>query len=169
MLQLLAGFFCFFLWGVSENPGVWIHSLFSQRPKNPAHTPMEPYRSLALLAGSLALVSALVALSTDFWLVAIGPGFSAHSGLWPKGGLQLLAGKGEWYVLSGGQGRRARGDRSSEVSSLSRLHPRDADLQHSSCPEWCGVCGPPGPVLHPLPVLPRPRPPGLLHQSLSLR
>ncbi|XP_070257898.1 protein NKG7 [Myotis yumanensis] len=45
---------------------------------------MEPCRSLALLAGSLALVSALVALSTDFWFVAIGPRSTAHSGLWPK-------------------------------------------------------------------------------------
>ncbi|XP_070257897.1 protein NKG7-like [Myotis yumanensis] len=52
---------------------------------------MEPCRSLALLAGSLALVSALVALSTDFWFVAIGPSSSAHSGLWPKRGAQLLA------------------------------------------------------------------------------
>ncbi|XP_054567292.1 protein NKG7 [Eptesicus fuscus] len=48
---------------------------------------MEPYRSLALLAGTLALVFALVALSTDFWIVAIGPGFSIHSGLWPQGHL----------------------------------------------------------------------------------
>ncbi|XP_059521835.1 protein NKG7 [Myotis daubentonii] len=75
---------CF--WGGSEDPRVWVHSLFSQRPRNPALTPMEPWRSLALLAGSLALVSALVALSTDFWFVAIGPSSSAHSGLWPKGG-----------------------------------------------------------------------------------
>ncbi|XP_036152085.1 protein NKG7-like [Myotis myotis] len=52
---------------------------------------MEPWRSLALLAGSLALVSALVALSTDFWLVAIGPGSSAHSGLWPKRDEELVA------------------------------------------------------------------------------
>lgn len=53
---------------------------------------MEPCRSLALLAGSLALVSGLVALSTDFWFVAIGPKTSAHSGLWPKGGPQLVEG-----------------------------------------------------------------------------
>ncbi|XP_037373036.1 protein NKG7 [Talpa occidentalis] len=43
---------------------------------------MEPCRSLALLAGCLGLISNLVAVSTDFWFVAIGPGFSAHSGLW---------------------------------------------------------------------------------------
>lgn len=47
---------------------------------------MEPCRSLALLAGSLALMCVLVALSTDFWFVAIGPHFSSHSGLWPKKG-----------------------------------------------------------------------------------
>ncbi|XP_048185364.1 protein NKG7 [Perognathus longimembris pacificus] len=45
---------------------------------------MEPYRSLALLAGSLGLISCLVAVSTDFWFVALGPTFSAHSGLWPS-------------------------------------------------------------------------------------
>ncbi|KAM5237451.1 protein NKG7 [Ctenodactylus gundi] len=44
---------------------------------------MEPYRSLALLAASLGLILSLVALSTDFWLMTIGPA-SAHSGLWPK-------------------------------------------------------------------------------------
>ncbi|XP_014402928.1 PREDICTED: protein NKG7 isoform X2 [Myotis brandtii] len=53
---------------------------------------MEPCRSLALLAGSLALVSALVALSTDFWFVAIGPSSTAHSGLWPKRDEELVAG-----------------------------------------------------------------------------
>uniref|UniRef100_A0A8C0L3V8 Protein NKG7 n=1 Tax=Canis lupus dingo TaxID=286419 RepID=A0A8C0L3V8_CANLU len=47
---------------------------------------MEPYRSLALLTGSLGLVSILIALSTDFWFVAMGPSFTFHSGLWPKGG-----------------------------------------------------------------------------------
>ncbi|XP_005412740.1 PREDICTED: protein NKG7 [Chinchilla lanigera] len=46
---------------------------------------MEPCRSLALLAGSLGLASSLVAISTDFWIVAMGP-TSAHSGLWPRGG-----------------------------------------------------------------------------------
>ncbi|KFO18547.1 protein NKG7 [Fukomys damarensis] len=46
---------------------------------------MEPCRSLALLAGSLGLASSLVAISTDFWIVAVGV-TSAHSGLWPKGG-----------------------------------------------------------------------------------
>lgn len=46
---------------------------------------MEPYRSLALLAGSLSLIASLVALSTNFWFVAVGPIFSVHSGLWPVG------------------------------------------------------------------------------------
>ncbi|XP_008529566.1 protein NKG7 [Equus przewalskii] len=45
--------------------------------------PMEPCRSLALLSGSLGLLSVLVALSTDFWFVAMGT-TSSHSGLWPK-------------------------------------------------------------------------------------
>ncbi|XP_012498821.1 PREDICTED: protein NKG7 [Propithecus coquereli] len=45
---------------------------------------MEPFRSLALLTGSLGLMSSLVALSTDFWFVAMGPTHSAHSGLWPR-------------------------------------------------------------------------------------
>ncbi|XP_032243918.1 protein NKG7 [Halichoerus grypus] len=45
---------------------------------------MELCRSLALLTGSLGLVSILIALSTDFWFVAKGPRFSFHSGLWPK-------------------------------------------------------------------------------------
>ncbi|XP_030890803.1 protein NKG7 isoform X2 [Leptonychotes weddellii] len=45
---------------------------------------MELCRSLALLTGSLGLVSILIALSTDFWFVAEGPRFSFHSGLWPK-------------------------------------------------------------------------------------
>ncbi|XP_049757940.1 protein NKG7 isoform X1 [Elephas maximus indicus] len=47
---------------------------------------MEPCRSLALFAGSLALVCMLVALSTNFWIVAIGPTSSAHTGLWPSEG-----------------------------------------------------------------------------------
>lgn len=56
-------------------------------PQNPQAQlwPMEPCRSLALLAGSLGLASSLVAISTDFWIVAVGK-TSAHSGLWPKGG-----------------------------------------------------------------------------------
>ncbi|KAG8521479.1 Claudin domain-containing protein 2, partial [Galemys pyrenaicus] len=45
---------------------------------------MEPWRPLALLAGSMGLTCMLVALSTDFWFVAVGPGFSAHLGLWPR-------------------------------------------------------------------------------------
>ncbi|XP_034341302.1 protein NKG7 [Arvicanthis niloticus] len=51
---------------------------------------MEPWRSLALLAGSLGLISSLIALSTDYWIVATGHGFSAHSGLWPTSqGIQV--------------------------------------------------------------------------------
>ncbi|XP_037007417.2 protein NKG7 [Artibeus jamaicensis] len=53
---------------------------------------MEPCRSLALLAGSLALTSVLVAMSTDFWFVAKGPHYSSHSGLWPKGDQHSVAG-----------------------------------------------------------------------------
>ncbi|XP_036920505.1 protein NKG7 [Sturnira hondurensis] len=53
---------------------------------------MEPCRSLALLAGSLALTSVLVAMSTDFWFVAMGPNYSSHSGLWPKGDQHSVAG-----------------------------------------------------------------------------
>lgn len=45
---------------------------------------MEPCRSLALLAGLLGLTSSLIALSTDFWIVATGPNSSSHSGLWPR-------------------------------------------------------------------------------------
>nr|XP_038942297.1 protein NKG7 isoform X1 [Rattus norvegicus] len=53
---------------------------------------MEPYRSLALLAGCLGLIFSLIALSTDFWIVATGPNFSAHSGLWPTSpGTQVAA------------------------------------------------------------------------------
>ncbi|KAM9633449.1 protein NKG7 [Trichechus inunguis] len=47
---------------------------------------MEPCRSLALLTGSLGLVSMVVALSTNFWIVAMGPSMSAHTGLWPSEG-----------------------------------------------------------------------------------
>ncbi|XP_027947393.1 protein NKG7 [Eumetopias jubatus] len=50
---------------------------------------MELCRSLALLTGSLGLVSILIALSTDFWFVAAGPSFSLHSGLWPKFGTEV--------------------------------------------------------------------------------
>ncbi|XP_069856948.1 protein NKG7 isoform X1 [Dipodomys merriami] len=52
---------------------------------------MEPYRSLALLAGSLGLISCLIAVSTDFWFVALGPNLSAHSGLWPRGSQDPVA------------------------------------------------------------------------------
>lgn len=44
---------------------------------------MELCRSLALLTGCLGLATILVAVSTDFWFVAVGPKFTAHSGLWP--------------------------------------------------------------------------------------
>uniref|UniRef100_A0A8C6W6H5 Natural killer cell group 7 sequence n=1 Tax=Nannospalax galili TaxID=1026970 RepID=A0A8C6W6H5_NANGA len=53
---------------------------------------MEPCRSLALLAGSLGLMSSLIALSTDFWIVALGPNWSAHSGLWPTSSGDPIAG-----------------------------------------------------------------------------
>ncbi|XP_004443433.1 PREDICTED: protein NKG7 [Ceratotherium simum simum] len=53
---------------------------------------MEPCRSLALLIGSLGLTSVLVALSTDYWFVAMGPKASAHSGLWPKADQDAVAG-----------------------------------------------------------------------------
>nr|KAF6270055.1 natural killer cell granule protein 7 [Pipistrellus kuhlii] len=53
---------------------------------------MEPFRTLALLADTLALVFALVALSTDYWFEAVGPGFSAHAGIWPKVDLQFVPG-----------------------------------------------------------------------------
>lgn len=62
---------------------------------------MDPCRSLGLLAGSLGLASVLVALSTDFWFVAMGPKSSAHSGLWPKGNEHFIKGKEEWYLLGG--------------------------------------------------------------------
>lgn len=65
-------------------------------------TYMEPYRSLALLTGSLGLVSILIALSTDFWFVAMGPSFTFHSGLWPKGVHNKVAGKGEGSLVGGG-------------------------------------------------------------------
>nr|XP_028694950.1 protein NKG7 isoform X2 [Macaca mulatta] len=41
-----------------------------------------------------------------------------------------------------------------------------AELQHSGCPVGPGVRELPGPVLHPLTVHPRPRPPCLNHHSL---
>ncbi|EDL22657.1 protein NKG7 [Mus musculus] len=53
---------------------------------------MEPCRSLALFAGSLGLTSSLIALTTDFWIVATGPHFSAHSGLWPTSQETQVAG-----------------------------------------------------------------------------
>ncbi|XP_062031881.1 protein NKG7 [Lepus europaeus] len=53
---------------------------------------MEPYRSLALLAGCLGLACTVIALSTDYWFVAVGPTSSAHSGLWPKDPQDPVAG-----------------------------------------------------------------------------
>ncbi|XP_069856949.1 protein NKG7 isoform X2 [Dipodomys merriami] len=61
---------------------------------------MEPYRSLALLAGSLGLISCLIAVSTDFWFVALGPNLSAHSGLWPRGSQDPVAAL--WGLVSVG-------------------------------------------------------------------
>uniref|UniRef100_A0A8C9JW79 Natural killer cell granule protein 7 n=1 Tax=Panthera tigris altaica TaxID=74533 RepID=A0A8C9JW79_PANTA len=55
---------------------------------------MELCRSLALFTGCLGLVSILIALSTDFWFVAMGPNFSLHSGLWPEGFHNTVAGRG---------------------------------------------------------------------------
>lgn len=55
---------------------------------------MEPCRSLALLAVCLGLTSSVIALTTDFWIVATGPKFSAHSGLWPTSQGIQVAGKG---------------------------------------------------------------------------
>ncbi|XP_003997534.1 protein NKG7 [Felis catus] len=52
---------------------------------------MELCRSLALFTGCLGLVSILIALSTDFWFVAVGPNFSFHSGLWPEGFHNMVA------------------------------------------------------------------------------
>ncbi|ELW69169.1 Protein NKG7 [Tupaia chinensis] len=79
--------------------------------RKPRALPMEPYRNLALLAGCLGLTSSLVALSTNFWFVAAGPSSSAHSGLWPAGPQDSVAGKGEqalWGVAAQG-GRLSRG------------------------------------------------------------
>ncbi|XP_004597191.2 protein NKG7 [Ochotona princeps] len=53
---------------------------------------MEPHRSLALLVGCLGLLSTLVALSTDYWIVAKGPHFSTHTGLWPQAAGDPVAG-----------------------------------------------------------------------------
>uniref|UniRef100_A0A2I3N633 Natural killer cell granule protein 7 n=2 Tax=Cercopithecinae TaxID=9528 RepID=A0A2I3N633_PAPAN len=55
---------------------------------------MEPCRSLALLVGFLGLMFCLIALSTDFWFEAVGPNHSAHSGLWPTGHGDIIAGHG---------------------------------------------------------------------------
>lgn len=64
---------------------------------------MEPCRSLALLTGSLGLAFTLVAISTDFWIVAMGA-TSAHSGLWPKGSQEdQIKGKGQALPRGDGQ------------------------------------------------------------------
>lgn len=63
---------------------------------------MEPCRSLALLAGCLGLTSSLIALSTDYWIVATGPKFSSHSGLWPASQEIQVAGKGAMGLSGGG-------------------------------------------------------------------
>lgn len=55
---------------------------------------MEPFRSLALLVDTLALIFALVALSTDYWFVAIGPGFLIHAGIWPEVDHEFVQGNG---------------------------------------------------------------------------
>lgn len=68
---------------------------------------MELCRSLGLLTGSLALVTILIALSTDFWFVAMGPTFSSHSGLWPEKSNSEVPGKGQcvsycgWWAARG--------------------------------------------------------------------
>lgn len=63
---------------------------------------MEPWRSLALLAGSLGLISSLIALSTDYWIVATGHSVSAHSGLWPTSqGIQVAGKGGMGYLVVG--------------------------------------------------------------------
>lgn len=76
---------------------------------------MEPCRSLALLAGSLGLTSVVVALSTNYWFMAVGPKFSCHSGIWPTKGDEHPAGKREGLSHGG----TARGARPSEVLSHS--------------------------------------------------
>lgn len=63
----------------------------TQKPSAPP-LPMEPCRSLALLAGSLGLISVIVAMSTNFWFVAVGPTSTFHSGIWPRKGDELPAG-----------------------------------------------------------------------------
>jgi hypothetical protein len=125
---------------------------------------MEPYRSLALLAGSLGLISCLVALSTNFWFVAVGPNFSAHSGIWPTEHQDAVAGKGEWVVWGGVVIGEQTG-----VSSPISLHPCDTELLHSGCPVEPGVCGLPGPVLHSFIICPGSRSPDLNHHSLCCR
>lgn len=70
-------------------------------PRSPVLTPMEPCRSLALLVGFLGLMFCLIALSTDFWFEAVGPNHSAHSGLWPTGHGDIIAGKGNGCPAEG--------------------------------------------------------------------
>lgn len=66
---------------------------------------MEPCRSLALLTGFLGLASSLIALSTDFWIVATGPSSSSHSGLWPRTHEIQVAGKVRRGLPGGGNGQ----------------------------------------------------------------
>lgn len=53
---------------------------------------MEPCRSLALLTSFLGLASMLVAMSTNYWFVAIGPKFTSHTGIWPRAQGDRVAG-----------------------------------------------------------------------------
>uniref|UniRef100_A0A8C5YXC3 Protein NKG7 n=1 Tax=Marmota marmota marmota TaxID=9994 RepID=A0A8C5YXC3_MARMA len=87
---------------------------------------MEPCRSLALLAGSLGLIASLVALSTDFWFVAMGSTSSAHSGLWPSGHWETVAGKGE-RALMWEDGRWGMD------TQKSHLHPASIHVTQSFC------------------------------------
>lgn len=119
---------------------------------------MEPYRSLALLAGCLGLIFSLIALSTDFWIVATGPNFSAHSGLWPTSPGTQVAGKGAMGSLAVGM---ASGNGHPESSSRIRLYPRDTGLLYPGCPVGPGIRELPGSVLYPIPVCSWPWPYGL--------
>lgn len=119
---------------------------------------MEPWRSLALLASSLGLISSLIALSTDFWIVATGHNFSAHSGLWPTSQGIQVAGKGAMGSLVVGM---CSGDRHPDTLSRTRLYPCDTELLYPGCPVGPGVRELPGSVLHPGPVCSRPWPFGL--------
>lgn len=127
---------------------------------------MEPCRSLALLAGLLGLTSSLIALSTDFWIVATGPSSSSHSGLWPRTHEIQVAGKvpwaprwWEWPV----------GSRHPQVSSCIRLYPCDTELLYPGCPVEPGVRGLPDFVLQFSPIPPRPWPSGVNYHGFCCR